>query len=81
LASRPEGRDDLPRSGAIHDTDALVAGRQAGLQERDQDLIPFLLAGEHAADMVARLGFESTDPQANAVRHDITTIQPKTVRA
>jgi len=51
------------------------------LQERDQDLIPFLLAGEHAADMISRLGFESTDPQPNAVRHDITTNRRKTVRA
>jgi len=51
------------------------------LQERDQDLIPLPLAGEHSADMIARLGFESTDPQTNAVRHDITAIQRETVRA
>jgi hypothetical protein len=43
------------------------------LQERDQDLIPFLLAGEHPADVIAGLGFEPSDPQGNTFRHCITT--------
>jgi hypothetical protein len=47
------------------------------LQERDQDLIPFHLAGEHPADVIARLGFEPSDPQGNTVRHRITTNRKK----
>jgi hypothetical protein len=43
------------------------------LQERDQDLIPFHLAGEHPADVIAGLGFEPSDAQGNTVRHRITT--------
>ncbi len=80
LAAWPEGRDNLFRRGAVDDADALVTRRQACLQERDQDLITFLLAGEHPADVVARLGFEATDPQGDAVRHDITAIQRETIR-
>jgi hypothetical protein len=43
------------------------------LQERDQDLIPFRLAGEHPADVIARLGFEPSEPQGNTARQHITT--------
>ena len=62
-----ERRDDLPRSGPVNDTDALVARRQAGPQERDQDLVPFLLAGEQRADVIARLGVKSGDAQDNGI--------------
>jgi Epoxide hydrolase N terminus len=48
----------LKRAPAVHDRNR----RQPGLQERDQDLIPLRLAGEHPADVVARFGFESADP-------------------
>src|SRR6202034_3397134 len=56
-----------------NDTDALVARRQTGLQEGDQDLVPFHLAREHPADVIAGLGFEPSEPQGNTVRHPITT--------
>jgi len=59
---------------------ALVTRGQAGLQERDQDLIPFHLAGQHPADMIARLGFESPDPQGNEARHHITANRQKIAR-
>jgi hypothetical protein len=43
------------------------------LQERDQDLIAFLVAREDTADMIARFSLQSTDPQGNAIRHGTTT--------
>jgi hypothetical protein len=51
------------------------------LQERDQDLVPFRLAGEHPADVIARLNLESADTQGNAILHHITTNRQKIVRA
>ena len=62
-----EGRDDLPRIGPVDDADALVAGRKTCLEEREQDLVPFPLAGEQRADVVARLGFKSGDAQDNGI--------------
>jgi hypothetical protein len=81
LAGRPEGRDDFSWGCAIDDTDAFVARRQAGLQERDQDLVPFPFPGKHPADVIAQFGVESSDPQGNAIRHCITTNQQEVVRS
>jgi hypothetical protein len=73
MTQAPESRDNLSWSGAINHADALVAQRQTGLQERNQDLIPFHLAREHPADVIARLGLEPPEPQGNTVRQRITT--------
>ena len=36
-------------------------------------MVPFRLAGEHPADVIARLDLKSADTQGNAIRHHITT--------
>jgi hypothetical protein len=66
-----EGRDHLLRIGPVDHADALIASSQTRFEEGQQDLVPLLLVGVEAADVITQRRFDTGDTQIKGSRHEL----------